>query len=77
MVWMLAVAALGAVSGWRGCGHWLVFDGFLCCFDVGEGVLGVVLGAGVAGVADGEVAVFDVLGVFAAGVSVGSWCFCW
>ena len=49
------------VGGWRGCGRWSVLGGFLCGFDVGEGVLGVVLGAGVAGVADG--------------VSVGSGCF--
>ena len=41
------------VAGWRGCGRWSVLGGFLCWFDVGEGVLGVVLGAGVAGVANG------------------------
>ena len=51
------------VGGWRGCGRWSVLGGFLCWFDVGEGVLGVVLGAGIAGVADG--------------VSVGSGCFRW
>ena len=43
-------------GGWRGCNAlgvtWLL-GGFLCWFDVGEGVPGVVLGAGVAGVADG------------------------
>ena len=59
------------VGGWRVCGRWPVLGGFLCCFDVGEGVLGVVLGAGVAGVADGEGAAVDVLGVLAAGVSGG------
>ena len=37
--------------------------GFLCLLVVGEGVSGVVLGAGVAGVADS--------------VSVGSGCFRW
>ena len=38
------------VGGWRGCNAlgvtWLL-DGFLCWVDVGEGVSGVVLGAGV------------------------------
>ena len=54
------------VGGWCGCsalGVTWSLGGFLCWFDVGEGVSGVVLGAGVAGVADG--------------VSVGSRCFRW
>ena len=54
------------VGGWRGCnalGVTCSLGGLLCWFVVGEGVSGVVLVAGVAGVADG--------------VSVGSGCFCW
>ena len=51
------------VAGWRGCCRWSVLGGFLWWFDVGEGVLGVLLCAGVAGVADS--------------VSVGSGCFRW
>ena len=61
--------------------------GFLCCFEVGEGFVGVLLGARVAGVVDGggdaldvgvvEGAVSDVLGAVAAGVAVGSGCFRW
>ena len=51
------------VGGGRGCGRSSVLGGFLCWFVVDGGVLGVVLGAGVAGVANG--------------VSVGSGCFRW
>ena len=54
------------VGGWRGCNALDVtwsLAGLLCWLDVGDGVLGVVLGAGVAGVADG--------------VPVGSGCFRW
>ena len=43
------------VGGWRGCnalGVTWSLGGFLCWSVVGEGVSGVVLGAGVAGVAD-------------------------
>ena len=65
------------VSGWRGCGRWPVLGGFLCCFNVGKGVLGVVLVAGVAGGADDEGALVDVLVVLALGVSVGSGSFRW
>ena len=75
------------VCAWRGCGRWPVFGGFLCSFEIGQGVLGVMLGAGAAGVADsggdaldvgaGEAAVGDVLGAVAAGVAVGSGCFRW
>ena len=54
------------VGGWRGCnalGVTWSLGSFLCWFDVGKGVSGVVLGAAVAGGADG--------------VSVGSGCFRW
>ena len=54
------------VLGWHGCnalGATWSLGGFLCWFGVGEGVSGVVLGAGVAGVAES--------------VSVGSGCFRW
>ena len=56
MVWMLVAVVLGAGrwgTGPAGCGHWSVLGGFLYWFVVGEGVLGVVLAAGVPGVADG------------------------
>ena len=62
-----AVAVVLGAGRWgtgpAGCGRWSVLGGFLCLFVVGEGVLGVVLGAGVAGVADG--------------VPVGSGCVRW
>ena len=54
------------VGGWRGCnalGVTWPLGIFLCWSVVGEGVSSVVLGAGVAGVADG--------------VPVGSGCFRW
>ena len=66
MVWMLLAVVLGAGRWGNGpavCGRWSVSAGFMCWFVVGEGVLGVVLGAGVACVADS--------------VSVGSGCFRW
>ena len=66
MVWMPVAVVPGAGrwgTGPAGCGGWSVFGGFMCWFVVGEGVLGVVLGAWVAGVADS--------------VSVGSGCFRW
>ena len=66
MVWMLVAVVLGAGrwgTGPAGCGRWSVLVGFMCWFVAGEGVLGVMLGAGVAGVADG--------------VSVGSGCSRW
>ena len=66
MVWMLSVVVLVSVGGWRRCnalGVTWSLGGFLCWFDVDEGVSGVVLGAGVAGVVNG--------------VSVGSGSFRW
>ena len=75
VVWALAVAALVAAR----C--------VLFLFDVGEGVLCVVLGVGVARVADGGGAALDVgvgegvagvvLGAVATSVAVGSGCFRW
>ena len=68
MAWMLVAVVLGAGrwgTGPAGCGRWSVLGGFLCWFVVGEGVLcpSVVVGAGVAGVANGA--------------SVGFGCVCW
>ena len=63
---MLVAVVLGAGRWGTGpawCGRWSVLGGFLCWFVVVERVLGAVLGAGVAGVADG--------------VPVGSGCVRW
>ena len=58
MAWVPVAVVLGAGrwgTGSAGCGRWSVLGGFLCWSVVGEGVAcpSVLVGAGVAGVADG------------------------